>query len=268
MPARRLQGGHALAETLVMAAVLVPVLLLIPMIGKYQDLRHAVQMAGRSVAFDATLHHDRSTGWTPLDRLAEEVRVRHFANGDGTVRSGQRVPQGPHWARSLWTDPLGQPLLPSPESVRVGYGPAAVPDPRAGFTGASDGRAFNLNPAAGTDRLGLEANGILTGRVVVSVARLPAGVRAWEPFDRLDLTMTAGTSLLIDGWTARSPQEVEQRVGALVPGSGPMADAAMSLGGFGVRALELGRLPPPRLGDLEMWRDVVPADRLRGRTAP
>lgn len=262
------QQGHALVESLSVALVLVPLFLLIPVIGKYQDIRHAVQMASRSVAFDSTVNHDRSAGWTPHDQLAGEIRARHFASGEGFVRTGQQAQEGLRWARPLWTDPRGQPLLPSPEAVRVGYGLAGSADPQGGFTASSDGRAFNLQPAAGADRLGLPARGILTGQVAVTVARLPEGVRAWEPFDTLDLTLSARTSLLIDGWAARSPQDVERRIEPLAPGSGAIASAAAGIGGMGIQALELGRVAPPRLGELEMWRDVVPADRLAQGTRP
>lgn len=268
MRSRRTQGGHALAETLVVATVLVPVFLLIPIIGKYQDLRHAVQMASRSVAFDSALHHDRSTGWTPLDRLTGEVRSRHFSAEGTAVRTGQQPAQGPGWARPLWTDPLGQPLLASPDSVRVGYGSAGSVHPQDGFSAASDGRPFNIVSPASSDRMGLPARGVLTGQVGVTLARLPSGIRAWEPLDRLDLTLTAQTSLLVDGWTARSPQEVEDRIAPLVPATGSVARAAASIAGLGVHALELGRVPPPRIGDLELWRDMVPDDRLRDRERP
>lgn len=257
------QRGHALTETLLLALVAVPLLLLIPVVGKLQDLRHATLMASRSVAFDATVHHDRSTGFTPADRLAEEVRARHFARPDAPLRTGQAAPDTADWARPLWTDPRGRPLLGSPAQVQVGWGESVSADPREGFTPARDRELFNRVPGARADDRGHRTPGILTGQVLVSVARLPAGVRAWEPFDRLDLSLSGRTSLLVDGWTARSPSEVLDRLHSTLPRGGPFTRAVAQVGGLGIEVLELGRLPAPRVGDLRPWEDVVPTDRLR-----
>ena len=45
------QQGQALTEFLVASLVVVPLFLLIPMIGKYQDMAHNTLMASRYVAF-------------------------------------------------------------------------------------------------------------------------------------------------------------------------------------------------------------------------
>ncbi len=258
------QQGHALTEFIVIAAVLVPLVLLVPMIGKYQDIRHAVQMGSRTAAFDATVHNDQGAGWKPLDQLSNEIRRRHFASPDTFVRTGDAVSDAPEHRPAHWTDPHGNPLIRSQSDIRVRFGETASDDRGAGFSAASDGRLFNVNPFASANSLGLGARGVFTADVAVPLANLPAGVRVWEPFDRLDLTMRAHTSVLIDGWTARSPAQVEQRVAGLAPLTGGLAQAAVNLMGLPVELLELGRLRAPRIGQLDTWRDVVPADRLVG----
>jgi hypothetical protein len=261
---RRAQHGHALTEFIAVAAVLVPLLLLVPVIGKYQDIRHAVQMGSRTAAFDATLHNDQGAGWKPLDTLADEIRLRHFAAPDAFVRSGAAPTDAPVHGPAHWTDPHGNPLIRRQADIRVGFGAAASDDRAAGFSAASDGTLFNLNPFASAGSLGLGTRGVFTADVSVPLANLPAGVRAWEPFDRIDLTMRAHTSVLIDGWTARSPAQVEQRVAGLAPLTGGLAQAGVTLMSLPIELLELGRLQAPRIGQLEVWRDVVPADRLVG----
>lgn len=258
--------GHALTEFLAVSAVLVPLLLLVPVIGKMQDLVHAVQMGSRTAAFDATVHHPGGAGWKPVAQWADEIRARHFAGTDAPVRTGQQPADGER--RPLWTDPLGRPLVPDLGAVRVGFGPASADDPASGFTAADDGRPFGLNPLAAPSRLGLQAAGTFGADVSVPLARLPEGVRALQPFDRLDLTLQARTSLLVDGWTAHAPSQVDDRVGGVaLPGGGVLRGVA-DLGGFGITLLELGRVPPPRVGELQPWRDVVPADRLRDGGRP
>ena len=50
MTRRRGQGGQSLVEAAVLAAALVPLLLAVPLLAKYQDLRHAAIAASRSAA--------------------------------------------------------------------------------------------------------------------------------------------------------------------------------------------------------------------------
>lgn len=256
--------GHALVEMLLVAAALLPLLVLIPALGKLQDIAHAARMASRAVAFDAAWHHDRSSGWTDPQQLAQQIRARHFARDAGPLRAGQEPGEGSgSWAPPHWTQPDGTSWIRDPQSIRIGFGPNASHEPADGWSDVGDSRPFELQPLAGAARLGLPARGTFTGRVEVPLARWAEGIRLWQPFDRLDLTLAAETSVLIDGWVARSPAEVEQRVSSASPVPPGLRDAARGLAGLGVTALELGRLPPPRIGDLEAWRDVVPQDRLR-----
>jgi hypothetical protein len=261
---RQSQQGQALTEFLGVAAVLVPLVLLVPVIGKLQDLRHATQMAGRTAAFDATVHNDLGAGFKPVDTLAAEVRQRHLGSMDAFIRSGEVASDAGENRRSLWTTPTGQPWITSLADIRVGFGADASADRAAGFSAASDGQVFDLNPFASARSLGLGTRGVFTADVTVPLARLPEGVRAWEPFDRLDLSLRSHTSVLIDGWTARSPEQVESRVAGLAPLTGSLAQAAVNLFGVPIEMLELGRLNAPRIGQLDTWRDVLPADRLTG----
>jgi len=68
------QGGQALTEFIVVALALIPLFLLLPVIGKYQDIAHSVQLASRYAAFDAMIRNDVSGTWKPESQLAEEVR--------------------------------------------------------------------------------------------------------------------------------------------------------------------------------------------------
>jgi hypothetical protein len=64
MPGSRTRG-QALTEFLLVSLALIPLFLLLPMIGKYQDINHATQMASRYAAFDAILRNDSQNSWKP-----------------------------------------------------------------------------------------------------------------------------------------------------------------------------------------------------------
>ena len=83
----RRQAGQALVEFLAMAAPLLGLFLLMPMIGKYQDIAHATQMASRYAAFDATVHNEAAGSYKPPTQLAAEVRRRYFSRPDAPIKT-------------------------------------------------------------------------------------------------------------------------------------------------------------------------------------
>ena len=82
---RGAEGAQALAEFLALA--LVPFFLLLPMIAKYQDIAHAAEMAGRYVAFDATVRNEATGGWKSADQLAGEVQRSSFSNPAAPIKT-------------------------------------------------------------------------------------------------------------------------------------------------------------------------------------
>ena len=108
----RRQAGQALVEFLAMAAPLLGLFLLMPMIGKYQDIAHATQMASRYAAFDATVHNDAAGSSKPPAQLAAEVRRRYFSRPDAPIKTGDTAGDFDAHRNPLWTDPAGNPLIP------------------------------------------------------------------------------------------------------------------------------------------------------------
>lgn len=255
------QSGQALSEFLVVALALLPLFLLVPVIAKYQDISHFTQMASRYAAFDAMTRNDIASTWKPEGQLADEVRRRFFSNSDAPIKTYDVAGNFDAHRNLFWQAPGGNPLLEDfGSAVRVTYGTGSNETHGAGFQAASDTAPYVL-----AGELQLASRGIYTANVSVSLAHLPAGLRFYEPFDRLDLIMSRSTSLLLNPWTAKDPEQVERKisdsplifpVGSLVAVS-PVVDAAVSL-------IELpGGLSGPKLGRLDFWRDVVPQDRLR-----
>lgn len=251
-PRREMMRGQALAEFLVISLVLIPLFLLLPVIGKLQDISHATQMASRYAAFDAVLRDVGKNSHKPPAQLATEVRQRYFGMPDAGIRSREEESVA---LREYWNDPFGNALIRKPEDIALSFGASHGDAHADGYSSASDSSLFPLARLAS-----LSGRGIYRANVAVTVANLPAGLRSVEPFDRLNLTMERYASVLPDAWTASSPVQAEQRFGGLAPLNEAMPQDLVSTA---VMFVELGHVPPPNFGKLVSWRDVVPQDRVR-----
>ena len=248
----RKQRGQAMTEFVVIALAVIPLLLLTPMIGKYQDISHATEMASRYAAFDAMTHNDGMSSAKPPNQLADEVRRRFFSNPGSAIKTNDTAGDFKANQNLFWRDPKGDPLIKKFSDIAVS----------SGSSGASDGQPFKLLSA----QLGLQANGIYTANVVVTLANLPqipGYTNSYHAFENIGLTMTRSTSLVVDPWMASGPEQTEQRVGsnpAIFPATKlanvtPIVGAATATIDYGLNG--------PKLGKLDFWRDVVPADRLK-----
>jgi hypothetical protein len=266
----RRQRGQALVEFLVVAAALIPLFLLIPYIGKYQDIAHATEMASRYVAFDAMNRNDAMSSWKPESQLADEVRRRFFSEPGAAVKTYDVAGDFEADRNKFWRDPGNRPLIEKFSDVSVSFGMGAGNSHAAGFSSANDGDLFTLRSAAK-----LKAHGIYTADVTVKLLNLPEGIASLEPFDRLNLSMTRSTAVVFDPWAANGSAQAESRVRGLVPLPAWLSTEPISmLLGLGIQAADLslprppsptfsGQVVPPQFDKLERWRDVVPADRLR-----
>ncbi len=263
MSPRKRQRGQAFTEFLVVALALVPLFLLMPMIAKYQSIAHSTQMAARYAAFDATTRNDAAGSWKPEEQLANEVRRRFFGNSDAPIKTGDVADDTDAHRNLFWRRPDGAALIPSYKGdVHVSYGAGRAATHGEGFQGARDGDAFTLHKS-----LSLPARGIYTANVSVTLADLPAGLKAYEPFDRIGLVMTRSTSLAIDPWAGKNPSDVQRKLNdPLVFPTQVLSELLHRVKPLDeiVQAIELpGRIHGPRLGELDYWHDVVPPDRLR-----
>jgi hypothetical protein len=252
--------GQALTEFLAVSLVLLPLFLLLPMIGKIQDIVHQTQMASRHAAFDALLRNDSHNSFKPPDQIENELRQRFFSAGSA-IRT-EDAPQD-FAPRPEWSDPYAHPLIGAPEAVHLSFGPSHGGNHEDAYTPADDTKRFALASSAG-----LDARGIYNVNVSAALANLPAGLKLIEPFDRLNLRVERHASVLLDPWTANGPPQAEQRFGGLaaakvsdtLQGLAPLVNAVMLL-------VDLKEVSPPSFGALERWRDVVPEDRLAIREA-
>ncbi|MES2259668.1 MAG: hypothetical protein V4724_14185 [Pseudomonadota bacterium] len=239
-----------------------------PMIAKYQDIAHGVQMASRYVAFEAMIRNDAQSTWKSEAQLAGEVRRRFFSNSDAAIKTNDVAGDFTAHQNPFWRTPDDKPLIAKFDpDVSLSFGPDSRPTHADAFTAADDGTPFNkiagVVPFKVAEEIGVKSRGIYTANVTVKLANLPAGLKSYESFDAIDLSMTRHTSLVIDGWGAKDPEMVESRIDKtlLVPAKElrrikPVVNPAITI-------FEMLEIPGSKLGELDFWRDVVPADRLK-----
>lgn len=275
---RRRQRGQAMTEFVVIALALVPLFLLMPMIGKYQDLAHATEMASRYVAFDAIANNANSKkGFKSEAQLAAEVRRRFFSNSDAPIKTGDEAGDFNANRNHMWVTPQGDPLIKQFADVTVSFGAARGPKPADGISGGSDDNPFNVpTPFHVANELGLKS-GLYTANVSVTLANvqelLGSYAGTYGELSKLNLSITRSTSLVVDPWTASGPDKIDQRLSnvqvfpaSLFVTDKNLKDAVKALD-EAVKAVELPAclqgncLHAPKLGELSYWDDLVPPDR-------
>lgn len=239
--------GQSTVEFVVLASVLVPLFLIVPLIGKYLDIAQTTASASRYVAFEGMVHHSSSLHpWKSDTVLADEVRRRFFSNSDASVKSGDVAGDFNAHRNALWFDYRGQALLPD----------------FAANVGATSQRAALNQPfgALFASSMGLSTRNLHTGAVRVDIA----DVAGLAPFDALGLSIRRHTTILADTWAASGPGAVRSSI---------RDDGWNPAGHFPFRPLETIVTPikpfvsvlegasPPTIGRVDP--DIVPADRIR-----
>lgn len=185
------QHGQSTVEFLVLALVLLPLFLIVPLLGKQLDIAQTAASASRYVAFEGVVHHGSSLqSWKSDAELADEVRRRFFSTSTAPVKSAERVGDFAEHRNPLWTDHRGEPLLP-------------VFDTHVDATSRREALTQPLG-AVFASGMGLDANTLYTGAVRIALA----DVAGLAPFDALGLSIERHTTLLVDPWSASGPAAV------------------------------------------------------------
>jgi hypothetical protein len=275
----RRHSGQALTEFVIIALALVPLFLLMPMIGKYQDLAHATEMASRYVAFDAIANNATSaTGFKDPGVLAAEVRRRFFSNADAPIKTGDEAGDFNANRNLMWTDPQGEPLIRKFSDITVSFGPANGANNADGMRAAADRQPFNALPVYETAELMGLQSGIYQANVHVTLGNveqlLGNYASTYKELGQLSLSMTRSTTLLVNPWTAADSAAIHQRLAhtSIFPGQvfndPSKAKPVKQAVSVAVDAMEWPDCFPalcsgkgPKLGELSYFDEVVPADR-------
>lgn len=273
---RRAQRGQALIEALVAASALVPLVLLVVLIGKFQSMQQATIAASRTLAFECTVRPEDCREASARIALAEDARRRHFGRIDREILSGDvlgdAAPEGER--NALWVDRRGRALLERYTDVSIAVAPSRFDAGRNTAIGRAAGDAGSLlDRLAGPSRFGLAIDGGLAASdVQLRVSPGEAGNENLRRLDSLPLLMRARTAIVTDAWNASGPyggaaHTVQSRVDA-----GQRVDAVheaafragYQLTLWSMRLMDAAGLEPRASSFRPHQTDVdrVPADRI------
>jgi hypothetical protein len=285
MAGQRMQRGQSLVEVVVLAAALVPLLLAVPLIAKYQDLRHAAIAASRSAAFECSVRPEECMAEAPAmwARLAGNLHRRHFARHDRDLLSNDAMADDPVAGERnrFWVDRHGASLLAAASDVAIAVQSAELDAARSAWGRASGPGASESGSSAviGLTAAAPAAFGLALGQGLVT-----AGVQARVSLHRtladwlqapegIALRLSGRTAVMVDAWNASSGKGEESRSfqsrlqrGWRLPAPG--VEEAIDAAYAPVKALIGGPLMAPVEPRGSLFRyheidvDVVPADRL------
>lgn len=241
------QRGQSTVEFLVLALVLLPLFLIVPLLGKQLDIAQTAASASRYVAFEGVVHHGSSLQpWKSDAQLADEVRRRFFSTSAAPVKSADLASDSAEHRNPLWTDHRGEALL-------------TVFDTHIDVSSRREALVQPLG-AVFASGMGLDTDTLHTGAVRIALA----DVAGLAPFDALGLSIERHTTLLVNPWSASGPAAVRAALrrerwniagpfpfGALEVFAAPLKLIPRVLDG--ARLPDIGRVDP----------DIVPEDRIR-----
>lgn len=223
MIALRKQTGHAIAEFVAMGAVLVPLALLVPALGKIADMNHAAIESSRYVAWERTVASEADKADA---QVAEEVRRRFFSNVNAFIFSNEGSQTSDAQRHQLWRDHQANWILRDYNDVSVQTTNSDTPGNAAGTVANLMAGFMNvMGEFNGDGDSGLDTRGLYRADVNVNVGSLPlapfntgsncTGAQTAETF----LCIQRHNVILADSWASRDSAEMQRRVRALVPTS-------------------------------------------------
>lgn len=259
------ERGQALVETLVFALALVPLLLGLVFVTKYQSIRQAAVASSRSAAFDCTVRPE-SCGAADAVALQAEAWQRHLADARTTLQSVGSSGIEPPVGNAFWVDRTPAPLIEGIDSVRVDVAREPA-DATAKVAAAAMGLPARFDLRLGDDLVRADVQ-----------AKVSSGWRLGDWLLRprgIELDLAGRTAILVDAWNASegrgdAPRSVETRVarGSVPPLPG--FEAAVDLGYLPIRSLIRSPLLAPFEPNGRDFRyhewdvEQVPEDRLGG----
>lgn len=230
---------------------LIPIFLIIPLLGKYADMKSSVIQAARFNAWERTVWYagasSSSGNWPGNDRseaaIRNEMAARFFVNG-------------------LWFDRAGAAMAGGSSNAITNDDPPGTLT--SVFNFIFQALSYITSPLGTFE---LELKGLYSGTATLSTAVIneigvvtgnPGGLQTWGA---LNLAITDTNVILANGWGANGSDHVKEQTRALTITSildNPAIDAfrwMLAVAGFWELAptiLELGKIVP----------DEVPPDRL------
>jgi hypothetical protein len=275
--ALRRGSGQAMVEFLIAATlVLIPMFLIVPLLGKYMDLKATAIQAARYAAWERTVFFN-STDWPAADKddlkIQREIQQRFFSDtATAKLQStdgNMTLWGGPKGVKPLWRDRAGNSMLAAYDSnVTQGVAKDDTPglindilDPvvsAISFVGGLLGAAFVLDMQSQyTATVNVQT---VPTRPIKQVIDTTAATGAVTPL------FSEKNVLIANGWSANGAAQVKKQTEGLTPTSflqrSPISDVLTVIQYLAyVFAPELNP-NHLKLGG-EIQPDVVPDDRLK-----
>jgi len=275
MNPRRLKkrcGGQAMTEFVIGSVLFaLPMLLLIPLVGKYLDMRATVVQAARYVAWERTVFYggtSASVSWPANDKdggtIQNEVRQRLFSEGTSIAGGdGAAGAWGGSGIKSNWYNRDGSAMLASYNDVGQSISNDDTPNI------ASDLLSLIVTVTDAIGSFTLETKGLYTGSVSLGVTTQPINnslsFDSASAFDPGTLTFSESNVILANGWDAGGASHVKTQTQGLAPTSIFATDPVKTI--FDVVKGVLAAASTQELWNLDLGKiepDVVPPDRLTG----
>lgn len=269
------QRGQALAEfTIAAAFVLIPLFLMIPLLGKFMDMKATTIQAARYAAWERTVWYgnsDWADGQKSDVQIQSDVQQRFFADSATTpLRSTDQTLTGAVAAKPLWHDHTGASML-SAYSASIGPG-TQTPGTMDGFLSGAQKIVNTIDSVLGT-KFKLDMQSLYTSTVSLDAANTPAIRLATgaDTFGFMAPNFVMKQVLVTNGWSANGPDFVKKQTEGLAvlslaqrsPVKEVMHIVQSVLGTF-VEELKPSSL---KLGG-EVLPDLVPPDRLTASASP
>lgn len=200
--ARNRQRGQAMVEVAVLAAVLVPLFLLVPTLAKYFHAKQMAQQAARTAAWEATVTRDFNFDQLNGGRAAQLafIREHNFGDADTVIRSNITGNATGRLKNEMLNTFSNKELLRGQDITLATY----KNEEPGGLSGLL-GRFRSMMEALPGD-FPPNQKGLITAEVTLKPQNLKNrnGSRAsyLAPFDRIDLEFKSHHTLLADAWNA------------------------------------------------------------------
>lgn len=245
-----------------------PVFLLIPLLGKYLDMKSAAIQGARYVAWERTVFFGgsaASVSWPGVTKnnaeMRNELRQRVFSEHAQISNDDKNAADwGGNGLKAVWHNRDGSALLPSYDSVTQKISNRDTP----GIVNDLLNLVVTVTDAVGSFRL--ETQGLYAADVAVSTNTLPVNMSldgdATKAFNPGALTFSDRNVVLANAWSANGAGHVKKQTQGLTP-TGIFNDPTVSSIWSAIR--DIASVAAPEIRSLSLGKiepDVVPPDRL------
>ena len=262
MQSRLKQKGHALPEFVAMGAVFLPLVLMVPMMGKVADMNQTTIQASRYAAWERTVASEADKS-EPV--LQMETRRRFFQKSDVFIKTDEAPQAAAEQQNVLWRAYSNDRFMGTvTENVNLAGSNSATPGSLGGsVTNIISGLASTMGSLSSGAEWDIDNNGLYRADVSVNVGSSSLGFAgrqdcAGQDNAQVFACIRRHNVILADTWSARNPAQVTTRVRSFVPMSmfEPIADV-MDAVSFIPLLQEFDTFQPGIVAP-----DVIPGDRL------